>query len=73
MRLHDESSGGVNSYSRLIIERRARWVLFRNQQRQETEQARMQKKSLKECRLEKLQKIQCEGEAMEAFRQSEAV
>ncbi len=53
-----------------------RWVLFRNQQRQETEQKtltrRMQKKSLKECeRLEKLSKkaFQCEGEAMEAFRQ----
>ncbi len=53
-----------------------RWVLFRNQQRQKTEQKtltrRMQKKSLKECeRLEKLSKkaFLCEGDTMAAFRQ----
>ena len=53
-----------------------RWVLFRNKQSQETEQKtltkRMQKKSLKECgKLAKLGKkaFQCEGDALEAFRQ----
>lgn len=53
-----------------------RWALFRNRQRQETEQKtltrRMQKKSLTECKkLEKLGKkaFRCEADALDAFRQ----